>query len=131
MDLKEYDRGIEFYRKALSRAVLDGKLKNLIHLRLGYAYLNKNDLEQAVKFFKKVEEANQSGNQDLASFEIGRIYEKEGKISEAMGKYESVVKGFPASPVAVEASARVTLLKGKGEPLQGSAPATVSPGGKK
>ena len=110
-DLKDYDRGIEFYNKALTFP-LDERMRGVVNLRLGYAYLNKNDKEQALKIFGLVEKIKLAGDQDVASYEIGQIYESQGKKNETLAQYESLVKAYPSSPMAAEASARITVLKG-------------------
>ncbi|MBI1821355.1 MAG: tetratricopeptide repeat protein [Nitrospirae bacterium] len=111
VDLKDYDRGIEFYNKALTFP-LDEMMRGVVNLRLGYAYLNKNDKEQALKIFGLVEKTKLARDQDAASYEIGQIYESQGKKNEALAQYESLVKAYPSSPIAAEASARITALKG-------------------
>ena len=112
-DLKEYDKGIDYYQRALAYSIKDA-MRGVVNLRLGYAYLNKNDKEEALKIFGQVEKNKLAKNQDLASFEIGQIYENQGKKNEALGQYETLVKAFPSSPLSAEASARITSLKGPG-----------------
>ncbi|MHB8481131.1 MAG: YfgM family protein [Nitrospiria bacterium] len=127
MDLKDYDRGIEFYHKALTFP-LNEEMRGIVNLRLGYAYLGKNDKENALKTFGLVEKAELAKNQDQASYEIGRIYESQGKKNEALGEYESIVKAYSSSPIAAEASARITSLKGPAAAKNNSpSPSTVAP----
>lgn len=123
MDLKEFDKGIEYYRKALSLPAEDGKFKSLVRLRLANAWLNKNNRDEAMKILREMEEDKTTVFRDSVSFEIGQILEKEGKVSEALGRYEAVVKEFPWSPVIAEANARISNLKGNTV-----SPSPVSPG---
>ncbi len=116
VDIKDYDRGIESYKKALSSVSIDEALRGMIHLRMGYVYLNKNEKELALKEFGEVEKSKAPQNQDFASFEIARIYEDQGKKTEALNQYESLVKNYPSSPLAADASARVASIKGPASP---------------
>lgn len=123
IDLKEFDKGIEYYRKALSLPAEDGKFRSMVKFRLANAWLNKNNRDEAMKILREMEEDKSSVFRDSVSFEIGQILEKEGKVSEALGRYEAVVKEFPWSPVFTEANARIANLKGSL-----ASPSPVSPG---
>ena len=129
VELKEYDKGIELYQRALASLSLSETMRGLIHLRLGYAYLAKSDPEKAISEFAQVEKNPLTRDQDFASYEIGKIYESQGKKNEALGEYESLVKSYPASPLVSEVSARISELKGisavTAQP--GSSPAAATP----
>jgi predicted negative regulator of RcsB-dependent stress response len=132
VDIKDYDRGIESYKKALISLSIDEALRGVIHLRMGYAYLNKNEKELALKEFGEVEKSKLAQNQDFASYEIARIFEDQGKKTEALNQYESLVKNYPSSPLAADASAKAASIKGPASPAPAvSAAPGTSPSPKK
>jgi tetratricopeptide (TPR) repeat protein len=129
IDLKEYDKGIEFYQKALTSISLEEMMRGVIHLRLGYAYLYKNESDKALSEFAQVEKNPLTRDQDFASYEIGKIYESQGKRTEALGQYESLVKAFPSSPLTGEISSKIAEMKGPAAVV--AVPGTATPAPKK
>ncbi|MFI5304516.1 MAG: YfgM family protein [Nitrospiria bacterium] len=112
VDLKDYDKAIEYYQKSVTSLSLDEMMRGVVHLRLGYVYLYKNDNDKALSEFSQVEKNPLTRNQDFAAYEIGRIYEAQGKKNEALGEYESLVKTYPSSPLTGEVSSKISEIKG-------------------
>lgn len=129
VDLKEYDKGIEYYQRALTSLSLDEMMRGVIHLREGYAYLYKNETDKALSEFAQVEKNPLTRDQDFASYEIGKIYESQGKKGEALGQYESLVKAFPSSPLVAEVSSKISEMKGPA--VAAGIPGTAPPAMKK
>lgn len=126
IDVKDFDKGIESYQKALTSLSLGEMMRGIIHLRLGYAFLSKNDRESALSEFAQVAKNPLTRNQDFASYEMGKIYESQGKKSEALSEYESLIKSYPSSPLVGEISSRISELKGP--PPAIALPGTAVPG---
>lgn len=112
VDLKEYDKGIDDYQKALTSLSLDEMMRGVIHLRLGYAYLYKKEIEKALSEFAQVEKNPLTRDQDFAIYEIGKIFEGQGKKDQALGEYESLAKLYPSSPLTAEVSSKISEIKG-------------------
>jgi predicted negative regulator of RcsB-dependent stress response len=127
LDLKNFDKAIDSYQKALTSISLGEMMRGVIHLRLGYAYLSKNEGEKALSEFAQVAKNPLTRNQDLASLEIGRIYENQGKKSEALSEYESLIKSYPSSPLVGDVTSRISELKGPSVVVSTPGTAVTSP----
>ena len=49
-------------------------------------------------------------NKDQVVFELAKIAEADGNVTEAVGQYKKVIQNFPLSPFASEAALRVKVL---------------------
>lgn len=116
---------IEAYQKALLAYAGQPMMMGLIQQRLGYAYLQKGDRELAAKAFTAVTEIPGSLNRDHALFELARLEEAQGRPEGAIAHYQELVKSYPGSPLASEATVRMKVMEVKKS--ADTAPAPVPP----
>lgn len=94
--LKQYDEAIDAYTKALD-AFGDSGFKNLILSGLAYSYEGKGDFEKAAAHFEKIANDTSAAMIDQALFNLGRLYEKTGKVDKGKETFARLVKEFPDS----------------------------------
>jgi len=128
MELKEYDSAIAAYRTFLKENSKNEVLAGTVYQRLGYAYLAKNDLEEARKAFESVENLSGALNRDQVEYELGRIQETLGQKEEAIKRYQDIVSRYPDSLFLSETQRRLSGL-GVAEikPEGSNSPVLVSP----
>jgi TolA-binding protein len=128
MELKEFDSAITAYRTFLEKNSKNDILAGAAYQRLGYAYLAKNDLDNARQVFESVERLAGALNRDQVEFELGRIHEALGKKDEAVKRYQDVVNRYPDSLFLSEAQRRLSALGVAEVKPEGSNPSVlVSP----
>jgi len=110
VELKEFDSAITAYRTFLEKNSKNEILAGAAYQRLGYAYLAKNDLDNARQVFESVEHLAGALNHDQVEFELGRIQEALGKKEEAVKRYQDVVTRYPDSLFLSEAQSRLSAL---------------------
>jgi tetratricopeptide (TPR) repeat protein len=131
MELKDFDSAVSAYRSFLDIKPLNEILAGLAYQRLGYAYLAKNDFEDARKAFESVDHLTGAMNKDQVDYELGRVNETLGKKEEAIKRYQEVVKQYSDSLFQAEAQQRLTALGvTEKRPEQTKNPVVVSPSNK-
>ena len=124
---------IEAYQKGLLAYAGQPMMTGLIQQRLGYAYLLKGDREAAVKAFTAVTEIPGALNRDHALFELARIEESQGRPEGAIAHYQDLIKSYPNSPLASEATVRMKVMEvkktadGQPAPSASSTPPAAAP----
>lgn len=104
---------IEVYQKAMLAYAGQPMMTGLIQQRLGYAYLQKGDREAAAKALIAVTEIPGALNRDHALFELARLEEAQGRPEGAIAHYQEIVKSYPGSPLASEATVRMKVMEVK------------------
>lgn len=104
---------IEAYQKAMLAYAGQPMMTGLLQQRLGYAYLQKGDREAAAKALIAVTEIPGALNRDHALFELARLEEVQGRPEGAIAHYQEVVKSYPGSPLASEATVRMKVMEVK------------------
>ncbi|MFO0774498.1 MAG: tetratricopeptide repeat protein [Nitrospiraceae bacterium] len=104
---------IDAYQKALIAFAAQPSMVGLIQQRLGYEYLAKGEREQAVKAFTAVSETPGALNRDHALFELAHLEETQGRPEGAVGHYQELIKTYPLSPLASEATVRMKVMEVK------------------
>ena len=99
----------------------------LVQQRLGYAYLVKNDRDQAVKAFSAVLDIPGALNKDNVLFELAKLEEAQSRPEGALGHYQDLMKNHPNSPFASEAAVRVKVLETKNAVPDSIVPASSPP----
>ncbi len=104
---------IDAYQKFI---VLYGSQPSLVGLaqqRLAYTYLLKGDRDQAAKAFTAI--VNQPGalNKDQALYELAKLEEAQSRPEGALAHYQELMKSYPISPYASEATIRTKILDPK------------------
>ena len=105
---KEFlDKAVAAYKEAVSRGANDAQLAPMAQYRMGMAYFQAKEFDQMAKTFSELSEKyKESPLQADAHFWLGYNYQQQNKFAEAAADFETVVKSYPASAVAPEASLR-------------------------
>jgi tetratricopeptide (TPR) repeat protein len=122
---------IEAYQRFLALYGSIPGFAGLVQQRLAYAYLLKGDREQAVKAFASILEMPGALNRDQALFELARLEESQSRPEGALAHYQELIKTYPNSPFASEATIRTRILDVKKTPdpaaIPSPAPQTPPP----
>jgi len=131
MELKDFDSAVSSYRSFLDKKPRSDIMAGLAYQRLGYAYLAKNDFEDAQKAFESVDQLPGAMNKDQVDYELGRVNETLGKKEEAIKRYQEITKQYSDSLFLAEAQQRLTALGVvETKPEQAKNPVVVSPSNK-
>lgn len=124
---------IEAYSKFVATYGTNKVLLGLVYQRLAYAHLLDGDREAAAKALLNVVGLPGTLNKDHALFELGKLEESLGRPEGALAHYQNLLKVFPNSPLAGEATVRMKALEAKktssGAPAMPSAASAPTPGG--
>jgi len=123
----ETDAGIESYKRFMLLYGSNPALMGLVQQRLGYAYLAKNDRDQAVKAFSAVLDIPGALNKDNVLFELAKLEEAQSRPEGALAHYQDLMKNHPNSPFASEAAVRVKVLETKNAVPDSIVPASSPP----
>jgi TolA-binding protein len=66
-------------------------------------------------------------NKDQGMFELGKIEEARSRPEGALARYQDLMKTYPNSPFAGEASVRIKSLEAKKSPAVPSVPTAAAP----
>ncbi len=108
--------GIAAYSKYVATYGTNKLLLGLVYQRLAYAHLINGDREAAVKAFLNVVGLPGTLNKDQVLFELGKLEESLSRPEGALAHYQNLVKVFPNSPFAGEATVRMKALEAKKAP---------------
>jgi len=109
-DLRDWDGAEKAYHEFLTRYADHRVLVPLVYQRLAYAQLAQGKLEQAEQSFSAILKIIGGPNKDQALFELGKIDEILNRPEGALARYQEIIKVYPSSPFADEASVRVKTL---------------------
>lgn len=118
--------GVEAYSKYVATYGTNKMMLGLVYQRLAYAQLLNGDREAAVKAFLNVVGLPGTLNKDHVLFELGKLEESLSRPEGALAHYQNLVKVFPNSPFAGEATVRMKALEAKQTPAAGT-PAAPPP----
>jgi len=93
---KNYDEAIKTYNQAL-KVFENTEFKSLALSGLAYTYEEKNDYEQAAKYFEMIAEDDAAVMKDQALFNLGLVYEKLGKTELQKKAYNRLLSEYPDS----------------------------------
>jgi predicted negative regulator of RcsB-dependent stress response len=105
-ELGNYDEAVKVL-KDLTGRYADAPILPLSYYKLAMTYLKKGDTENALATLGNLSAIKDSGLQDLALLESGRILDGMGKKDEAKVKYKELVDRFPKSALVAEAKSRL------------------------
>lgn len=109
-DLRDWDGAVRAYQDFLSRYGDHRLLAPLVYQRLAYAYLSQGKTEEAEKTFSTLLTMEGALNKDQALYELAKIDETLKRPEGALARYQEIMKDYPQSPFAAEASVRVKTL---------------------
>ena len=88
---KKWDEAIEEFKKAISNPKY--QYPQSAHYNLGLVYINKNDLQKALKEFETA--IRVQPNFEPAYFQMGQVYDRMGKRREAIINYLEAIRINP------------------------------------
>jgi predicted negative regulator of RcsB-dependent stress response len=113
-DLANYDEALKTLKDFANSYSKDQTYIPLVYQKMAAIYIKKGDTGEAKKTLDTLINLKGAIYKDFALFEYARLLEKEGKKDEANKKYHELVAGFPNSPFAGEAKARLEAEKKAG-----------------
>lgn len=129
VQINDIGGGIEAYNKYVATYGTNKMMLGLVYQRLGYAHLLSGDREAAVKAFMNVLALPGTLNKDQVLFELGKLEESLFRPEGALAHYQDLIKVFPSSPFAGEATMRMKALEAKKTPGgTPAAPPVAEPG---
>ncbi|TKB76189.1 MAG: tetratricopeptide repeat protein [Nitrospira sp.] len=117
----DFKGAIEAYLQFIAKFGVNKLLLGMVYQRLGYAYLLNKEPEQAIKTFTSLLDVPGALNKDQAMFELGKMEEARSRPEGALARYQDLMKAYPNSPFAGEASVRVKALEAKMAPASATA----------
>jgi outer membrane protein assembly factor BamD (BamD/ComL family) len=118
---------IDTYQRFMLMYGNNTALGSLVQQRLAYAYLLKGDREQAAKAFAAVVSSPGALLKDQALFELARLEESQSRPEGALAYYQELIKTYPNSPFASEATMRTKVLDVKPSKDAPAPPSTAPP----
>jgi len=119
---------IESYRKYSELYGASKTMLGLVYQRLGYVYLLRGERDQAVKAFESVLVVPGALNKDQALYELAKLEEADSHPEAAVARYQELMKAYPNSPFAGEATVRAKALELKQSPdAQPASPPAAAP----
>jgi len=96
MNLGEYDKAIEYLQDFKTKDLLLGSQKYGI---IGDAYVEKDDFQNAIKFYKQAVKDNFSNDfsTPIYLFKLGLVYEELQQYEDALSVFENIYYNFPKS----------------------------------
>lgn len=110
LELKQYDRAVELYRKFLEGNPGERLYRLFALQNLGYAYEGQGDYQRALDSFQGLVNMGESFLQPWAYINSGRCYEKLGKKEEALQNYRIFLEKYPDSIMAFMVKNRLSRL---------------------
>lgn len=109
-DLKDGEGAIRAYQDFLARYGDHRSLAPLVYQRLAYAQLSQGKVEEGEKTLAAIVKIEGAPNKDQALFELAKINEIFNRPEGALARYQEIMKDYPHSPFANEASVRIKTL---------------------
>lgn len=110
--LGQNDQAIQAYQKFIEKYKNQDTILPLVYVNLGYAHMNKKDYSNAISAFKQASTLKNSFVADRAVYETARAHEISGDKVSAIERYEYLIKTYPSSPWAQDASAKLNKAQG-------------------
>ena len=107
---------IEAYQRLILLYGSNSALAGLAQQRLAYTYLLKGDRNEAVKAFTVILNRPDALNKDQALYELARLEESQSRPEGALAHYQELIKTYPNSPYASEATLRTKAMDAQKSP---------------
>jgi tetratricopeptide (TPR) repeat protein len=111
LNLKQYEKAVETYRKFLDNDPREGLYRLLALQSLGYAYEGQGDYQKALDSFQSLVAKGESFLQPWGYLNMGRCYEKLGKREDALKTYRVFLETFPDSAMAPTIRGKIKTLE--------------------
>lgn len=123
VQINDLSGAIEAYQRYIATYGANKTMVALVYQRLGYAYQLQGDRDRAAKAFSAVLDVPGAVNKDQALFELGKLEEVQSRPEGALARYQELMKAYPNSPFASEATVRMKALEVKKTPGPAAPPA--------
>ncbi len=90
----EFERSAALYQSAVSDFADRPVMKNLILAGLGYSYEENKKYENAIECFEKMASYPDLINKAEVFFNLGRLYEKAGKLEKSKEYYQKIIDEY-------------------------------------
>lgn len=110
-NLGDYDNAIEAYNKFIDKYKNKEIILPLVYQKLVSAYIKKDKYDEAIRTLDDLAEFREGTFKDAALILKARYYETAGKHEDAVEIYKELVEGFPSSPWAQEANAKIAMTR--------------------
>ncbi len=110
-NLGDYDSAIEVYNKFIDKYKNEEIILPLVYQKLVSAYIKKGKDDEAIRTLDALAEFRKGTFKDAALILKARYYETAGKHEDAVEIYKELVEGFPSSPWAQEANAKIAKTR--------------------
>ena len=87
----DFDTAVSLYTDALADFEADTLLQNLIKNSLAYAYEAKKDYKKAMMYFDEIAAENHAVMNDVALFNLARLYDAEGNKEKSTETYKQIL----------------------------------------
>lgn len=101
---------IEAYQRLILLYGSNPTLAGLAQQRLAYTYLLKGDRDEATKAFTAIVSSPEALNKDQALFELAKLEESQSRPEGAMAHYQELIRTYPNSPYASEATLKTKAM---------------------
>jgi len=96
-DAGETDQAILYYNQAIKDFKDELSILNAIYNGLGYAYEQKQDFANSVKYFELIAQGSNTLFKQGAFLNLGRIYAVTGEADKSRQAYQKVISEYPES----------------------------------
>ena len=136
MEVGDVEPAITGYTEVVAKSGNNPVLSSLATMRLAEAYAAKGDKQNAADTLQNMIKAEKGYIKDAALYELGKLYESDGRTEDAKRAYDKLMKDYPASPYAKElmpAAPPMPIAQGvvTTQPTQAAPPAQAAPAQKK
>lgn len=113
--LGKTDEALKEYRYFVQKYSGDKFLLGLVYQRMGYEYAALGNGAEAVTSFEQSESVGGAG---LATVELARLYEREGRTEDSLKKYRTVLEKLQGTQWAADAMTRMRVPAAAPQPGQ-------------
>ena len=89
------DAAIAAYQQALEDFAQAPALKSIVVSGLGHAYMLKDELPEAIRYFEMLSEDGEKTMKSGALFNLAWLYETTGEVEKSKARYEQLLAEFP------------------------------------
>lgn len=87
----------------------------LSYMKLYYIYRQTNDNKTAMDILNKLNSLDTPFYKDFCLFQMGKMFEADGRVKDAIARYEELVSKYAGSPYISQAQSDINQLKAAGQ----------------